>query len=577
MSIPGNVDTGKCRYALHILRFLTTTIQSQTSHMPTDVSTPIVSAPITAADVERRLNQCAVVGTAPKMYRVTRVIEIIEGAKPTIAQNRWTSIKKRVGDLATFKFGGNVCVGEADLDKILLLTKECESKTLALSSRGHVIDDAKVRQITLHAGEKKLSIQVDYLTQRLPINEMLQIFEFSEAAAEKILVRLKTTHPELVAAIGDPMKINGFGKSKFCADLKTTMLILWMLPPNERVVAFRSKCVDDIMRQMKGDLSLIGEIENNHAVLEDTGGLHFHESVAPVAEAIPAEPSAEPSDEPSDEAPVPMDIDHEIESAEMVAFRLDERKRRLSLEESKESRRVVQFDDAHRVCAQKLKFSMELHQATMAQLLETNIANVSHQMAMWKLEEAHAEQRMSLESAAAKQRMSFDFEAGIATAMTTNASVTAERHEALERLGTTGDMARFSLADSMLKYTPRKYCYSGAHARTDGIGPDGVEPTETTAHQAEQQAKLVADAAAAKEAIDAAKEKEDQEAAERCTDKARQALIALEKKAAAQAVKDANDTTRDERDALLSAALVAAQLQTPQKQQKPLIHYRLLD
>ena len=94
---------------------------------------------------------------------------------------------------------------------------------------------------------------MDYLTQRIPINETLRIFDFSDVATDKILLRMKTTHPELILAIGSKIKINGFGKFKLCADLKTMIKMLSVLPGNPLVTAFRSKRAQDLVKQMKGD------------------------------------------------------------------------------------------------------------------------------------------------------------------------------------------------------------------------------------------------------------------------------------------------------------------------------------
>jgi hypothetical protein len=87
-----------------------------------------------------------------------------------------------------------------------------------------------------------IGAQVDYLTQRLPVNEVVQVFGFSEKAANcnQFIIAIRRDHPELTTAIVST-KIDGFGQSKLCASLQTTMQILWMLPRNERVIAFRSK------------------------------------------------------------------------------------------------------------------------------------------------------------------------------------------------------------------------------------------------------------------------------------------------------------------------------------------------
>jgi hypothetical protein len=310
--------------------------------------------------------------------------------------------------------------------------------------------------------------QVDYRTQRLSVREVIQIFEFSETAADKHIVHIKKAHPELAAAMGDPMKIDGFGKAKVCTDLSTMLQIIGMLPSNDAVIKFRSKCSEDLVRQMKGDLTLIKQIEHNHAVLEETGGLHFYESQGPQPRSSAID-AALPNRE--SEAQREAHNDDAIETAEMIQFRLDERKRRLSLDESQEARIAVEFDDRHQMSVTTAEHKLEIHQVTVAQQLEFHKATVAHQMEMWRYEEAEAEhrmaenkQRMTMDAAAKKQQMSFDFETGIAGAMNDYTSAIVERKEALTALGVDSDRARLVLADAMLSYSPRKYCFSAAHA-----------------------------------------------------------------------------------------------------------------
>jgi hypothetical protein len=156
MSIRSNVDTARS-----LLSIYDNDHQPRTANMVSDmVSDMLAVAPVTAADVERQLDECAVVGSSPKTYRVVKVIEIIEGVKNTVAASRWASIKKQAGDIAIPGHRGAICVNEEGLEKVLLLTKECELKTVALSTRGHVIDETKVREVILHAGNTEISVQV---------------------------------------------------------------------------------------------------------------------------------------------------------------------------------------------------------------------------------------------------------------------------------------------------------------------------------------------------------------------------------------------------------------------------------
>jgi hypothetical protein len=114
-------------------------------------------------DVEARIEKCAVAGTSPKAYRVIEMIQTIECEKKEKAINRWASLKGKAGNIIT-TFGPRncLCVSEEGIEKLLMLMKECEFKTVALSHRGHAVDETKVRQITLHAGELKKTIKVKY-------------------------------------------------------------------------------------------------------------------------------------------------------------------------------------------------------------------------------------------------------------------------------------------------------------------------------------------------------------------------------------------------------------------------------
>jgi hypothetical protein len=56
------------------------------------------------------------------MYRVVKVIEIIERVKNTVAATRWASIKKQAGDIAIPGHRGTICVNEEGLEKVLSVT-----------------------------------------------------------------------------------------------------------------------------------------------------------------------------------------------------------------------------------------------------------------------------------------------------------------------------------------------------------------------------------------------------------------------------------------------------------------------
>ena len=119
---------------------------------------------------------------------------------------------------------------------------------------------------------------MDYESQRLPLVETVQLFGFSHHAAELAVNAIKARDSEIAEMIGNPMKINGVGKAKLCADLRATMIVLQQLPLTERVRVYRRKCADDLVRQMQGDLTLVDQIAHNHSVFHHTGGIHYYEN-----------------------------------------------------------------------------------------------------------------------------------------------------------------------------------------------------------------------------------------------------------------------------------------------------------
>ena len=126
----------------------------------------------------------------------------------------------------------------------------------------------------------------------LPVADTIKVFGFTQDSTDKRIAEIKHSHPDIAALLIET-NVNGVGNAKLCAALPTMMQILWLLPTNPRTSAFRMKCANDIVRQMKGDASLLIELEHNHQTLQQTGGLHFHE--APT-EAVLHNP--EPSESP---------------------------------------------------------------------------------------------------------------------------------------------------------------------------------------------------------------------------------------------------------------------------------------
>ena len=107
------------------------------------------------------------------------------------------------------------------------------------------------------------------------------IFNPSVHTSELQIIEIRAKYPSIAAAIGSPLQVNGVGMPKLCADLSTMMQILWLLPSNPRTTAFRLKCADDMVRQMRGDPTLVAELERNRAILEATDAMHFNEVSVP--------------------------------------------------------------------------------------------------------------------------------------------------------------------------------------------------------------------------------------------------------------------------------------------------------
>lgn len=115
----------------------------------------------------------------------------------------------------------------------------------------------------------------------MSIKEVVVAFGFTINAAELQIMSIKAKYPEIAEAIGAPMRVNGINQAKLCAGIELMLQLIWMLPSNQLTTAFRLKCAQDIARQLRGDISLVDQIERNHAILENTGAIHFR------AEEIP--------------------------------------------------------------------------------------------------------------------------------------------------------------------------------------------------------------------------------------------------------------------------------------------------
>ena len=122
---------------------------------------------------------------------------------------------------------------------------------------------------------------MDSLTQKFGIHDVFVSFGLSTSAAEQQITTIRAKYPGLAEAVGSPMYVNGMNHAKLCADLETMLQFVWLLPSSPLTVAFRRKCATDIARQLRGDISLVEQIESNHATLEQTGGLHFRAEPVP--------------------------------------------------------------------------------------------------------------------------------------------------------------------------------------------------------------------------------------------------------------------------------------------------------
>ena len=130
--------------------------------------------------------------------------------------------------------------------------------------------------------------QVDKTTDMICIEDMVTATGHNWNAAYKQIMIFIKNEPEMKAKVKFT-KLNGKGMKKYCTNLETMLVILWKLPYKDAMRAFASKCAKDLVRQMKGDPSLIDEINRNHENLQATGTLRFQEAPAPesLQEAVP--------------------------------------------------------------------------------------------------------------------------------------------------------------------------------------------------------------------------------------------------------------------------------------------------
>jgi copper chaperone CopZ len=141
-----------------------------------------LSDPLVARLEACRVDDTSANGYNQRLYRVTKVIEAIEGITSTKASTRWTSLKCVMDQSQIVKHKGIVCVPDEHLDKLLVLLKESTEKTQVLVARGHLVDDTKVREVVLHAGNEHMCIEVSLLQRfRWILYRSLEILTSSES------------------------------------------------------------------------------------------------------------------------------------------------------------------------------------------------------------------------------------------------------------------------------------------------------------------------------------------------------------------------------------------------------------
>ena len=205
------------------------------------------------------------------MYYLAGVIASIEGLDPVQAGNRWSLLKNKCA-AETSRVSGKNTVDEINLRLVLPLMKNTDQKRAAMTARGMAV----VREIVFQGLDGlPVRIEVDTTTEKMSIKEVVVALGFTVHAAELQIAAIKAKYPDIAEAIGAPMCINGVNNPKLCAGIELMLQLIWMLPSNPLTTAFRLKCAEDIARQLRGDTSLVHEIEHNHTLLEQTGTLRF--------------------------------------------------------------------------------------------------------------------------------------------------------------------------------------------------------------------------------------------------------------------------------------------------------------
>ena len=113
------------------------------------------------------------------------------------------------------------------------------------------------------------SIRVDKSSKTGSVKDVIRmVLGCSSSAAATTLSRLFVASEAMVTRC-DNIRIQGKGKPTPCADAKTLMEIVWLLP-GKKAHAFRRQSSEKVCRLLGGDLSLVSEIEARHTSLQST-------------------------------------------------------------------------------------------------------------------------------------------------------------------------------------------------------------------------------------------------------------------------------------------------------------------
>jgi hypothetical protein len=112
------------------------------------------------------------------------------------------------------------------------------------------------------------NIRVDRATQRGSVIDVIRMIgkDNDRSTSSKALESLRSTCPELMSRI-QQLRINGKGRLTPCADARTLVEIVWLLP-GKAAREFRRTSAATVCRALGGDLTLAAEIESRHNALQ---------------------------------------------------------------------------------------------------------------------------------------------------------------------------------------------------------------------------------------------------------------------------------------------------------------------